>query len=1547
MPLDPASPAARNQRIARQSQASILLCSADTALPAGLAELELPVLLLPSAAVVSQPQPALTAAQWQQLPGWQLTAAAPVYLMFTSGSTGEPKGTLIPQRGVLRLVTAASFMQLDASTVFLHAAPLAFDASTLEIWGPLLNAGRLVISAETLLSATLLQQLIAAQQINAAWLTSSLFNHLTDQDVHCVSGLQQLLIGGDQVSAAHVARVYQANAQIQLINGYGPTETTTFAACYPIPRTATLAGATVPIGLPIQHTQLYIVDEQLQLVPEGAAGELLIGGAGLALGYLAQPELTAEKFIADPFRAGQQVYRSGDIVRRDRHGVIHFIGRADQQVKLRGFRIELAEISAALLQQPQVQQAAVVVEGAAQDKRLLAYVVLQAGSAQPDALEYCRQLQQQLQQHLPAYQIPAAIQPLAALPLTANGKLDVRALPAVDWSLWLNSEYQPPQTKTEAQLAECWAQLFQLPVSSISRSADFFALGGHSLLVARLSHWVSQHLQKTLSLAAVFATPQLAALAAQLEQQASISTDSIECLPVSAPLELSYAQQRLLFIEQSAEPTAVYNVPLFLLFEHGVEPLRLQQALQLLLERHQVLRTLYPALGDQQVARLVPLPEDWWQQAALPAGLDPAALLSASEVPADWSRYLQQFASRPFVLTREIPFRLQWLSLADDAGLLLLCFHHIAVDGWSRQLFVKQLLSAYQQQLQFAAQPLQYQHYAHWQRQQQARDLQQLAYWRQQLQGLPPLLELPTDQPRPVWRQYAGDCLPVQLTPALQRQLQQFCRQQGLTPYMVLLAGFWVLLAKHSGEQDIAVGSVVANRQHSALAELVQLSLQSRRQLDRQAITCILTPALQRQLQQFCRQQGLTPYMVLLAGFWVLLAKHSGEQDIAVGSVVANRQHSALAELVGFFANTLVLRGLLDPAQHVSSLLAQAKTTVLAAQEHQDVPFEKVVEALNPPRSTAYSPLFQVMFSLLQQSEPWPQLSSPALRTLEVPHQLAKFDLSLMLHSQDDQLSGYIEYNSQLFSPRSISRYWQHYHYLLEQMLAQPQCSLASLSLEPQEQLLAVQLAQQPATLTFADETLPQAFMQQAARQPEAIALVCGGQHWRYRTLQQQATHLACHLQQAGVRPGQAVAVYLPRQAALVLSLLAIQLAGGFYVPLDPQYPAQRSRNIMHSAKPVLILTSPQFAAVVAEFSDSPQLLLTDHIWQQPATATATATALVPAQGVPDLQPAYAIYTSGSTGQPKGILIHQRNLMSMLRWAEASFDWQQRRHILAATSICFDLSVFELFLPLVTGGCLTLVQDVLSLLEPACLQLQDPQAQALCGPVTLINTVPSAMDVLVAAQRLPLSVNTVNLAGEPLSRALVDRIYACGHVDAVYNLYGPSEDTTYSTCYLVPRDPQADNWHDKPLIGQVIANSRGYILDRGGNLLPDGVAGELYLAGEGVAHGYLGQPELSAKVFLPDPFHPSGGRMYRTGDKVRRLPSGMLDYLGRLDHQLKLRGFRIEPGEIEAVAAQVPGVREAVAVVKPGARRTSGAVCVTSTADGRRWLTAGHQPASG
>lgn len=1321
------------------------------------------------------------------------TADDLAYLMFTSGSTGTPKGITVRHGSITRLVQQANYVTLNEQTVMLQAASLSFDAATFEIWGTLLNGGHLVVHNEDVVST---QSLTALASVNTAWLTASLFHQLVDENPHCLNTLTQLIVGGDVVSAEHVTKAYTYNPKLQIINGYGPTESTTFAATHAIKaNSVACARGSIAIGKPINGTQLYVLDEHQYPVPFNVVGELYIGGLGLATGYLNQPQLNQTQFVTHAPFGGQpqRLYRSGDLVRRLPNGDIEFVGRADEQVKLRGFRIELAEIDAVLASLDYVDNCVTVLAG----EVLVSYVVNKHGNTEL--------LRAQLQQTLPNYMVPTFIIALDSLPLTNNGKLDRRALP--DYKSFVQDACEDiPVTEQESALAALWSQLLLLNKETIGRSSDFFALGGHSLLAAKLVAQCSKAFNMQLSVRDVFDNPTLSEMAAKLKPISEITP----LVKVSREQyhDLSYAQSRLWFLSTIDNAAGAYNVPLTIKLNadtHAVDVSRLRQSICKLVARHEVLRTSY--LTEQGIPKQLVLTQEQALQKL------EITQYQEQELGESLERFIGHFNSTLFNLESELPIRATIICASDETVYLALCIHHIATDGNSMALIGQELAELYHQDK--TSLNYQYLDYSQWQKLtlKQGKAQQQLSYWETQLANLPPRLELPTDYARPVEQSYQGACFEVSLPQKVSASLQRVAHSHGCSMYMVMLAAYQLLLAKYSGEQNIAVGSPIANR---PLAEF--------------------------------------------------------------------------ESMVGFFANTLVLCNDLHAVQSVPQLLESVRATTLSAYANQDLPFEYLVEKLQPQRSLSYSPLFQVMFSLQHNDQSTLPFAGLNALTKQFAHQVSKFDLSFMLSQNDDVISGYIEYSTDLYRSSTIARMWRHYVCILEQLesACESQQLVGSITLDYQHELES-QYTELNGTVSNEASSAPmfaQLFELQCEKTPDEIALSNGDEQLSYADLALQINVVANRIISAGVSGNQPVGVYLPRSIDLIVTLLAIQQVGAFYVPLDPNYPAQRVADILGDAQPTLIVTERNLSTQLA-YVDTDILLIDDTVYEADFSGHTTQLSRT--------DTAYAIYTSGSTGKPKGIAISHHNVAALIDWAIHQYSKQQLSNVLAATSICFDLSVFEMFVPLCVGGCVHIVEDALTLANG-----ED------YSDLSLINTVPSAMTALLSLGKLPKSVTTINLAGEPLSRELVDALYGYDHIDKIYNLYGPSEDTTYSTYSLVPR---GDNV--KPTIGRPITGTQAYVMDTEHNYVPIGVTGELYLAGDGVTQGYLNNPAQTQSAYL----NIDGQRMYKTGDKVRLLDNYELEYLGRIDHQVKLRGFRIELSEIEHVIHAIDEVSQCVVVV--------------------------------
>ncbi|HZO72941.1 MAG TPA: amino acid adenylation domain-containing protein, partial [Ktedonobacteraceae bacterium] len=893
-------------------------------------------------------------------------------------------------------------------------------------------------------------------------------------------------------------------------------------------------------------------------------------------------------------------------------------------------------------------------------------------------------------------------------------------------------------------------------------------------------------------------------------------------LPVSRddPLPLSFAQQRLWFLEQFEPGSAAYHVPLVLRLTGPLQRQALHESLHLLIGRHESLRTTFESQNGQPVQRIHP-PEP------LPMPCLDLSTLPADQRATETTRLAAQEAERLFDLSQGPLLRTWLLHLEEQVQVLLVTMHHIITDAWSLTIFLRELATLYEAQVratpvELAALPIHYADFALWQRRwlQGGQLARQLTYWQRQLQNAPAALNLPTDLRRP----------------------EVFNFQGATHPFL-------------------------------------------------------LCPTLSRKLKALSRSAGVTLFMTLLAAFQTLLCRYTAQEDILVGSPIANRTRTEVEGLIGFFVNMLVLRADLSGNPSFREVLDQVRETALEAYVHQDLPFEQLVETLHIERELDRPPLVQVAFVWQNASQAIPDLADVHLDLLDMSTGTAKFELTLLMEETSDGLRGVFEYSTTLFEAATIARLEGHWKTLLESIISDPTCPIADLALlAPVERTQMLEQWNVTQVSYPRDTSLHERFEVQVARNSDALALVCGEEQVTYHELNRRANQLAHYLQRLGVGPEVRVGLCLKRSVELVVGLLSILKAGGAYVPLDPSYPAERLSFILLDSQVSVLLTQSELLEQLPPQGRALVVCL-DTTWAQVTQEPGTK----PTSGVQPDNLAYIIYTSGSTGKPKGVSIEHRNVLALLSWACETFPAADLSGVLLSTSICFDLSVFELFAPLSRGGWVLLCDNALQL-----------PTLAFAPTVTLLNTVPSVASELVRLQAIPSSVRTVNLAGEPLPAQLACELYHLEHLERVYNLYGPSEDTTYSTAGLVERGNAST-----PSLGRPLPHKEGYVLDKYFHPVPIGVPGELYLGGMGLARGYLNRPDLTAERFLPHPFSQQpGARLYRTGDLVRYLPNGVLEFLGRLDHQVKLRGFRIELGEIEATLRQHLLVREALVLVR-------------------------------
>jgi len=1377
------------------------------------------------------------------------------YVMYTSGSTGEPKGVMVPHSGLVNYLSwAVKAYSVEAgSSVPVHTS-ISFDLTVTGLYTPLLAGGRVEILSEDVGGQSLVTALRQGKDRSLVKITPAHLELLSQQisPEEAAGRTKMFVIGGESLLAESLLLWRKYAPATRLINEYGPTETVVGCCVYEVGVDDPGIGA-VPIGRPIANTQLYVLDRYMNPVPTGVMGELYIGGAGVARGYLNRPELTKERFLDDPFssQSGARLYKTGDVARYRKDGTLEYLGRVDNQVKVRGYRIELGEIEATLANHPRLKSCAVLArEDEPGNKQLVGYVIPRV-----DESPTAEDLRHFLKQKLPEYMVPAHFVFLKSLPLTPNGKIDRKALPAPGRTRpELDKAFVAPRTPTEELLAEIWVQLLHL--ERVGVHDNFFDLGGHSLLATQAVSRMREAFQVEIPLRRLFEVPTVAGLAESIEAalQAGQNLLAPPILPVprTEDLALSFAQQRLWFFDQLEPGLSAYNTPAAVRLKGPLNLAALEQSLNEIVQRHESLRTTFGKVEGRPTQVIAPT-------LTIKLPIVDLRNLPASERETEVRRWVTAEAQRPFDLSKGPLIRCTVLRLGSEEHVGLLTMHHIISDGWSTGILVRELVTLYVTfcaggSSPLPALPIQYADFAHWQRQWlQGEVLEtQIAYWKEQLAGAPALIDLPTDHPRPAVQTFRG-------------------------------AHLSLVLPKHLKDGFKALG----------------------------------------------RQEGVTFFMAMLAAFKVLLYRYTGQDDLIVGTPIANRNRVETEGLIGFFVNALVLRTDLSGNPSFREFLRRVREVCLGAYSHQSLPFDRLVEELHVKRDLSRNPLFQVMFVLL----------NAPLRPLELPgltlglvggdSETAHFDLTLQIVDTEQELTATFVYNTDLFEAGRIARMLGHLQTLLEAIVADPEQRLSDLPLlaDAERQQLLVEF-NDTKTDYPKDKCLHQWFEEQVQRTPDNVAVVFEGEQLTYGELNHRANQSAHRLRKLGVGPDVLVAVCAERSVDMVVGLLGIMKAGGAYVPIDPKYPRQRLAVMLEDAEPSVLLTQEHLLNILPEHS-IPTICL-DRDWH---TLIAEPTSNPPMNATGTDQ-AYVIYTSGSTGKPKGVPNVHKGIVNRLLWMQDAYRLDGSDSVLQKTPYSFDVSVWEFFWPLMTGARLVVARPE---------GHKDPNYLVnliIDQKITTMHFVPSMLRIFLEAEGVEQckSLRRVICSGEALPFELQERFFQRLGAE-LHNLYGPTEaavDVSYWQC-------TPDTGLSIVPIGKPIWNTQLYILDKHLQPVPIGVAGELHIGGVNLARGYLKEPELTAQKFIPDPFgREAGARLYKTGDVARFLSDGNIEYLGRMDHQVKIRGFRIELGEIETALMECPGVKECVVLARedaPGEKRLVAYVVAESTGDElRRFL---------
>ncbi|PTL83575.1 hypothetical protein DAT35_08755 [Vitiosangium sp. GDMCC 1.1324] len=1415
VPLDPAYPVPRQEFMLRDCGARLLLHLGPLPFTPSCSTLDLGVWDsssdVPGAAVLPEG-----------------SADDLTYVIYTSGSTGQPKGVAVSHRAISRLVLGTDYVRITLEDRVAQASNASFDAATFEIWGALLNGALLVgLSSEQAVSPSRLAEALRKLRVSVLFVTTALFNHVAREQPEAFAPLDSLLFGGEAVDPVSVRHVLERGAPRRLLHVYGPTENTTFSTFHLV-TSAPLPGHTVPIGGPIANSRLYVLDEGLQPVPVGAIGELYLGGDGVALGYLGRPDATAERFVPDPHGPvpGGRLYRTGDLARLREDGAVLFVGRVDRQVKLRGFRVEPAEIEAHLREHPGVAAVAVELHGEGTARRLLAHVVPHPGH-RPGTDE----LRAFLRTRLPEYMIPAGFSLLDALPLTPNGKLDRAALPELlpTGSGPEQAPLVPPRGPIESLLVDIWRDVLGVP--RVSAHDDFFTLGGHSLQATRVVSRLREAFRVEVPLRAFFDAPLLSELAAQVERLLGSGQQRPELLAASRPsrLPLSFAQQRLWFLQQLAPQSTAYHILDAWRFHGAPDAHALTRALTWLAHRHESLRTTFDVHdGSPQ------------QHIHAPAEVPLARVELRSHGPRAWEeavRWMRTEALRPLPLTEGPLMRVSLLRLGDTEHVLFLELHHIIADGWSLGVWSRELSRLYEAALDGTADPLppplvQYADFALWQRDWLRGTVleAELGHWRERLAGLAPL-RLPADYVRPEVQGFNG----------------------------------------------------AAHR-------------------------FTLPSSLTRALRGLGHEQGASLFMVLLAGFKALLSRYSGQRDIAVGVPIANRTRGEVEGLIGFFVNTLVLRTRFEDDPSFRELLARVRECTLEAYAHQDVPFERIVEELQPERQANQNPLVQVIFAL--QNSPREPLRLGGLEGEHLEYLVAttRFDLEMHLWEEGEELSGIAVYDRELFGARTVEQLVEAWRTLLEGVARSTATRVTELPLVSRRELPR---EVPPALPSALEESMGARFSSVARRRADAIALTQDGRHMSYAELEERSERLARRLVAVGVHPGDRVGLVTERSMARIIGLLAILKAGAAYVPLDLRQPAARLGRLIDSAGVRCVLAT---GAALAELEALGRpLTLVDAEAVPP-----DAPALVPGRAPGGDALAYVLFTSGSTGEPKGVCVPHRAVLRLVH-APSYVQLSEQEVVLHYAPLEFDASTFEIWGALLNGARLVLMPPGQQSLERLGRELRSEQVSTLWLTAGLFRLM---VDEQLESLR---GVRQLLAGGDVLPVPQVNHLRATLPGCRLINGYGPTECCTFVCCHTVEELTSPGN---SVPIGTPIDVGQACVVDERLEPVPEGAPGELCIGGPGLAWGYLDHPALTAERFIPDPLgRAPGARVYRTGDRVRLRPEGTLEFLGRVDQQLKVRGFRIEPGEVEAAVLTHPCVQSAVVVGRDGPGGIKELVC--------------------
>ncbi|MEE3716406.1 amino acid adenylation domain-containing protein [Tumidithrix elongata RA019] len=1431
LPLDPNSPASHNISILERSGANHVLTDTKNLV---IAE----NLVCASSWIVNVDK--LDSQQSDMPVGEFATADTAAYVLYTSGSTGKPKGVLHNHRNVLHSIRQhTNSLRISSDDRISYLASYGRIAGITSLWRALLNGATLCIFNLHIEGSEELAGWLSREGITIYQSVPTLYRHwvkrLTDTDQFPM--LRLVHLGGEPVIIQDVTLFKQHfSDDCILLHNLGSTEVSTYRQNF-ISKDTPITDAAVPAGYPIEDKDISLIDDMGNQVGFNEIGEIVVRSRYLAVEYWQDPKLTRESFVEAPNGNGERTFRTGDLGRIRPDGCLEHLGRKDRQIKIRGIRIEPAEIEAVLGQAPGVGQSVVVV-GKDTDgyNQLIGYVIPAIGAHLSS-----NTLRNYLREYLPEHMVPSIFVTLDRFPLTPSGKVDQLALPPpVLYVRQSDLAFVAPSNTIEKTIAQIWEEV--LGVSGVGILDRFFDIGGNSLRAMQAIVRLQNSLNRKLPLQVLFDNPTIADLSQFIQQNKGLGTDiqyeAISPRETQDRIPLSFAQLRLWFLDQLEPNSSFYNMPKAVRLSGSLKLDVLQRALDSIVAHHEVLRTHYIAENGSPI-QIIAAPQ------SVELKIIDLQQYDREEQDALLQEWLEKESQRPFNLTTDLMIRGCLLQLAASEQILLLVKHHIASDGWSMRILWHQLTQLYTAFLEGKTNPIppfsiQYADYAVWQREWLSGEVldTQLNYWKQQLAGANPLLELPTDRPRPALQTYRG-------------------ASQTLTLPQNLCAS----------------------------------------------------------IHQLCSKEGVTLYMILLTAFQILLYRYSQQEDIIVGSPIAGRNRAEVEGLIGFFVNTLVLRTDLSGNPSFQELLTRVRSVSLEAYAHQDLPFEKLVEELNPERSLSYTPLFQVMFALQNVPRQEAQMLGLTLSPLPLESKSAKFDLDVsVIETEEQQLVCSWSYSTDLFDAITIEQMARHFQTLLEGIVEKPEQSISELPLLTKTELHQLLYQWNKTEQRYRRKSVHELFEAQVKLIPEAIAIEYLNQKLSYRELNSRANQLASHLSSLGVGAEVLVGICIDRSLEMIVGLLGILKAGGAYVPLDPDYPTERLAYIIADAKISFLLTQSKWASQLSKHQA--QVICLDSDWEK--ISSYSQENLTESYVGENL--AYVIYTSGSTGKPKGVMITHQALSNFIQTVISEYEITKSDRLLQFASINFDVAVEEIYPSLCAGATLVLRTDtMLTNLQTFVQACKDWQLTVLNLPTAYYHQL--AAELASTNVTLPESLRLAIIGGERvLSEAVKswqEYIVKSGKSDRwqLINAYGPTETTVSATLYQIPA--MASTSVREVPIGRPLAHLQTYILDKHLQPVPIGVPGELHIGGDSLARGYLNRPELTVEKFIANPFSQElGARLYKTGDLTRYRSDGNIEYLGRMDNQVKIRSFRIELGEIETLLAKHPEIRDLAVIVR-------------------------------